>query len=115
MKSEKRSQTFDYGPGALVVLVAFIGFAAVVYGLNVFPFDLFNFPAWVFVPLGVYTLFYAFLVHKNSIYYLVWGTIMLAAGVVSASYKIVNPLVILGMLLIAIAVVGIVAYRRSKL
>ncbi len=114
MKTEKSSQMFDYGPGALVVLVASIGFAVLFYSLNFFPFDFFNFSAWVFCPLGVYTIVYAMLTRRDSIYYLVWGAIMLALGAVSASYKIINPFVVLGMLLIAIAIIGIVAHQRSK-
>lgn len=115
METEKRSRMFDYGPGALVILVASIGFAVMVYSLDLFPFDLFNFPAWVFCPLGVYTLVYASLAKRDSIYHLIWGFIMLAVGVASASYKIISPFVILGMLLIVIAIISIVAYQRSKL
>jgi uncharacterized membrane protein HdeD (DUF308 family) len=104
----------DYGPGALIVLVVSIGFAAVVYGVNVIPFDFFNLPAWIFCPLGVYTLVYALIARKDPIYHLVWGTVMFAVGIVSAFYNIVNAFVVLGILLIVIAVIGIVAYWRSK-
>jgi hypothetical protein len=107
------SKPLDYGAGALVVLVASIGVAAVVYSL-VLPFNLFNLPAWLFGPLGIYTLAYALIARKDSTYYLVWGSIMFAIALVFALYTVVSPVVILGVLAIVIAIIGIVAYQRSK-
>jgi len=39
---------------------------------------------------------------------------MTCIGVVSATYAVVPPLLVLGILLIIIAVIGIAAYKRSK-
>jgi hypothetical protein len=39
---------------------------------------------------------------------------MFAVAAASAFYNVVNPFVVLGILLIVIAVIGIVAYWRSK-
>jgi hypothetical protein len=103
----------DYGVGALVVLVVSIGVAAIVYSL-IIPFNLFNIPAWIFGPLGIYTLAYSFVAGKDSTYYLVWGSVMFAVALVSAFYTAVSPFVILGILAIVIAIIGIVAYQRSK-
>jgi hypothetical protein len=103
----------DYGVGALVVLVVSIGVAAIVYSL-ILPFNLFNIPAWIFGPLGIYTLAYSFVAGKDSTYYLVWGSVMFAVALVSAFYTAVSPFVILGILAIVIAIIGIVAYQRSK-
>jgi hypothetical protein len=103
----------DYGVGALVVLVVSIGVAAIVYSL-IIPFNLLNIPAWIFGPLGIYTLAYSFVAGKDSTYYLVWGSVMFAVALVSAFYTAVNPFVILGILAIVIAIIGIVAYQRSK-
>ncbi|MCS7115167.1 MAG: hypothetical protein RMJ15_06505 [Nitrososphaerota archaeon] len=114
MKTERRFHVLDYGLGALIVIVASIGFAAVIYGLNLIPFNFFNLPAWVFCPLGVYTLFYSLFAHMDPFYYAVWGAVMLALGVVSASYTMINPLLVLGILLIIIAATGIAAYKRNK-
>lgn len=100
---------------ALSVLVIFLGIAAVLYGMNVLPFDIFNLPAWVFCPLGVYSLIYALTLKRGSLYYAVWGLVMLAIGVVSASYSLLNPIVVLGILLIIIAVICMFAYWRSKI
>jgi len=114
LESKKAASSFGYGAGALAVLVASLGFAAVIYNINLIPFDYLHILAWIFGPLGVYTLFYAFFSRKDPIYYLVWGIIMTCAGVVSASYALVPPLLVLGILLIMMAVIGIAAYKRNK-
>ncbi|MEM0096084.1 MAG: hypothetical protein QW660_05565 [Candidatus Bathyarchaeia archaeon] len=114
MEPKKSESSFSYGVGALAVLVISIGLAAVIYSINIIPFDLLNLPAWIFGPLGVYTLFYAFFNRKDPVYYLVWGAVMTCVGVVSATYAVVPPPLILGILLIVVAVIGIAAYERSK-
>jgi hypothetical protein len=116
MKTDQKAQSksFDYGVGALVVLVASIGVAAIVYSLPLLAFNLFNLPAWIFGPLGIYTLAYSLIVRKDSAYYSVWGSIMFAIALVSALYTAINPFVILGVLAIVIAIIGIVLYQRSK-
>ncbi|MEM2935998.1 MAG: hypothetical protein QW231_02350, partial [Candidatus Bathyarchaeia archaeon] len=86
----------------------------IVYGASIIPFDFFNIPAWIFGPFGVYTLIYSFAASKDSTYYLVWGTIMFAIAVGSALYNIINPVVVFGILAIIIAVIGLVASRRSR-
>jgi hypothetical protein len=116
MKTDQKapSNSSAYGAGALVVLLASLGVAAIVYSLPLLTFDLFNLPAWLFGPLGIYTLAYSFVAGKDSTYYLVWGSIMFAIALVSALYTAVSPFVILGILAIVIAIIGIVAYQRSK-
>ncbi|MEM3612370.1 MAG: hypothetical protein QXX92_01830 [Candidatus Bathyarchaeia archaeon] len=115
MESERKASSFSYGAGALAVLVASLGFAAIAYSVKIIPyFDYLNLPAWIFGPLGVYTLFYSFFSRKDPIYYLVWGIIMTCVGVVSATYAVVPPPLVLGILLIIMAVIGIAAYKRSK-
>jgi hypothetical protein len=116
MKTDENipSKSSGYGVGALIVLVVSVGVAAIVYGMNVIPFNLFNIPAWIFGPFGVYTLAYSFVAGKDSTYYLVWGSVMFAVAVVFAFYNVVSPFVILGILAIVIAIIGIVAYQRSK-
>ncbi|MBN1357377.1 hypothetical protein JW988_01275 [Candidatus Bathyarchaeota archaeon] len=116
MKTDQKapSKSLDYGVGALAVLVVSLGVAAVAYSSALLTFDLFNLPVWIFGPLGIYTLAYAFVAGKDSTYYLVWGSIMFAVALVSAFYTAVSPFVILGILAIVIAIIGIVAYQRSK-
>jgi hypothetical protein len=115
MKTDQNapSKSLDYGAGALVVLVVSMGVAAIVYSL-IIPFNLFSIPAWIFGPLGIYTLAYSFVAGKDSTYYLVWGSVMFAVALVSAFYNVLSPFVILGILAIVIAIIGIVAYQRSK-
>ena len=104
---------FDYGAGALAVLVISIGVAAIVYSL-ILPLNLLNIPAWIFGPLGVYTLAYSVIVGKNSTYFAVWGTVMVAVALIFGFYDAVSPAVILGALAILITIIGIIAYQRSK-
>lgn len=116
MGTEKKAvhHPLDYGSSTLIILVISIGFAAVIYGANILPFDFFNLPAWIFCPLGAYTLIYPLITRKDSIYYVMWGLVMFAVGVISASYNIISPFVVIGILLILIAVIGIIAHKRSK-
>lgn len=104
---------FDYGVGALVVLVISVGVAAIVYS-SILPLNLLNIPAWIFGPLGLYTLAYSSIAGKNSTYFAVWGTVMVAVALIFGFYNVVNPVVILGILAILIAVIGIIAYQRSR-
>ncbi|MEM3700323.1 MAG: hypothetical protein QXL57_05600 [Candidatus Bathyarchaeia archaeon] len=112
MNAERK--TLDYNVGALVILVISIGFAAVIYSMNVIPLNILNIPAWLLGPLGVYTIIFSFIAGKESTYYLVWGVIMFAIAAASAFYNVVNAFVILGILLIVVAVIGIVTYWRGK-
>ena len=111
---QKAPKASAYGAGALVVLFASLGAAAIAYSLPLLTFDLFNLPAWLFGPLGIYTLGYSLVGGKDSTYYLVWGSIMFAIALISALYTAVSPFVILGILAIVISIIGIVAYQRSK-
>jgi len=113
-KQNKSFRSLDYGPIALVVLVISVGAAAVVYSVPIIAFNLFNIPAWVFGPLGVYTIVYSFVVGKDPTYYLVWGTVMFAVAIASALYNIIDPFLVFGVLIIVIAVMGLVAYLRGK-
>jgi hypothetical protein len=105
---------FDYGAGALAVLVVSVGVAAIVYGLSLLALNFLNIPAWIFGPLGIYTLAYSSIAGKESTYYAVWGVVMVAVAIIFGFYDIVNPVVILGVLAILIAVIGIIAYQRSR-
>jgi len=112
-ETKNTRKPFDYGVGALIVLVVSVGVAAIVYSL-ILPLNLLNLPAWIFGPLGVYTLAYSSIAGKNSIYFAVWGTVMVAVAFIFGFYELVNPVIILGVLAILIAVMGIVAYQRSR-
>lgn len=105
---------FDYGVGALAVIVVSVGVAAIVYGLGILPFDIYNLLAWILGPWGVYTVVYSLAARGESTYYLVWGTVMVAVAVVSTFYNTVSIWLVLGILAIILAVIGLVAYMRGK-
>ncbi len=113
-KQKAPDKTLDYGVGALVVFLASLGLAVIAYSLPLIALDLYNLPAWFFGPLGIYTIAYAVVAGKNTTYYMVWGSTMFAIALVSALHTMVNPFVVLGVLAIVIAIIGIIAYQRSK-
>lgn len=112
MKTELKR--FSYGVGAIAVLAISIGVAAIVYGLGLLALDIYTLPAWIFGPLGVYTVIYSLMAGSESTYYLVWGTVMVAVALVSALYNRVSVFLVLGVLLIVLAVIGVLAYLRGK-
>jgi len=109
-----RRRQFEYGVGSVVTLVISIGLVAIVYGGGMLRFDPFNLPAWVFGPLGAYTVIYSIVAKKESVYYLVWGSVMVAIAVASALYNVINVLVVFGVLMVAVAVIGLIAYWRKR-
>ncbi|MEM2098996.1 MAG: hypothetical protein QXU99_04535 [Candidatus Bathyarchaeia archaeon] len=113
MEHHQNSKHFDYNVGAIITVLVSIGAAAIAYSL-ILPFNFFSLPAWIFCPLGAYTIVYALKGGGESAYYLVWGTILFAVGLVSGFYTVINPFVILGVLAIVIAIIGILLYQRSK-
>ena len=102
----------NYSVGILVTLMISLGCAAIAYGGGFLSFNLLNVPAWLFGPLGVYTLIFAFR-HRNSFYYLGWSVILLVIASASALYTLVNVIVMVGILLLFLAILGILAYRSS--
>src|SRR3972149_3126139 len=116
MKTDQNapSKSSGYGVGALAVLVVSMGFAAIVYGMNMIPFNLFNIPAWILGPFGVYTLAYSFVAGKDSTYYLVWGSIMFAVAIMSPFPRIRSHVVTLQIQAVAPFSAPNVAYQRSK-
>lgn len=112
MKTENKG--LDYNVGAAAVVVISIGVAAIVYGFNLIPFDVINILAWIFGPWGVFTVAYSVVSLKDMTYYLVWGTIMVAVGVIAATYNWMPIFMVLGILVIVLAVIGVIAYWRSR-
>ena len=68
---------FDYGTGALIIITVSIGIAAIIYGGGFILFNLYNLPAWILGPLGVYTLISS-LFNRESFNKLGWGLVFLA-------------------------------------
>ena len=114
MVSNKKFGKNGYGLGALIVFVASIGVASIVYGGGILIFEPVSLIAWVFGSLGAYTIIYALRMRGEFLYYLSWGLIMLDIGLASALYKTVNFLVMFGFLLIILVVIGSITYWRKK-
>ena len=101
-----------YNIGASICLLISVGSAAIAYGGGFIPFVPLNLPAWIFGPLGVYTIIFAFTCAERYSY-LSWGSILLSIAVASTVFNVINPFVVLGILLIALAVIGLSAYLKQ--
>ena len=103
-----------YGVGALAILASSIGIALIVYGAGLIELDILNIPSWIFGPFGAYTLIYGMLSQKDPLYYSVWGTVMLGIAFTSAFYKLINPVIILGVLIIIIVILGLIIRGKVR-
>lgn len=103
----------SYGAGALVVLASSIGLALIIYGSGILEFDALSIPSWIFGPLGAYTLIYGIASRRSSLYYSIWGMLMLAVSLTFALYAVVNPAIIVGVTIIVIAILGLIARGRA--
>jgi hypothetical protein len=112
MKTEPKR--FSYGVGTLAIIAISIGLAAIVYSLSLLTFNAYNLVAWIIGPWGVYTVVYSFAASGETTYYLVWGTVMVAIGIISGFYNVIPALLVLGALLIALAVIGVAAYMKGR-
>ena len=104
------SRVFKYNVGAVITLTLSLGIAAIVYGGGFLPFNLFTLIVWLSGPFGVYTLVYAVVSKEANRYF--WGMIYLAIAAASLFYDTVNPIVVLGVLLISLAIIGSLAYLK---
>ena len=102
-----------YSVGALAVLGISVGVMLIVYGGDFLPFNFFYVPAWIFTPLGAYTIFYAFVSGGDSTYYAVWGSIMFIIGLASILHTVVSPLVLIGLLIFVIVAISLATYWRK--
>jgi len=110
VKSDKSS----YSVGVLFVFAISFGVAAIIYGAGFLAFDPLNLMAFIFSPLGIYTLIYALKLRRDRLYYLSWGLIMSVVGGSLALYRLINVVVLLGLLLIFLAAVGLLEYWRRR-
>lgn len=112
MITERKS--IGYGVGALAIFVISIGAAAIAHSMNWIGLNFYNIPAWLIGPLGIYTVAYSLVAGKDWAYYLAWGTIVTSAAVVSGFYDKAQPLLVIGIVLIVLAIIGMIAYWRGK-
>ncbi|MCX8162479.1 MAG: hypothetical protein N3E44_05790 [Candidatus Bathyarchaeota archaeon] len=111
MSGDARPTRFEYIAGALVILISSIGVASTVYSIGILSFDAVDLVFWLLAPLGVYTISYGLWFNRDRSFHLCWGLVMLALALSSILYPLVHPLTILGLLLLALAVLGFSAYR----
>jgi hypothetical protein len=104
------SRVFNYNVGAVIILVLSLGIAAIVFGGGFLLFTPFMLIVLLSGPFGVYTLIYAIVSKEANRYF--WGLVYLAITAASLFYEVVNPIVILGVLLIALAIIGSLAYLK---
>jgi hypothetical protein len=104
------SKVFSYNVGAVIILMLSLGVAAIVFGGGFLIFNPFTLIAWLSGPFGVYTLIYAAVSREGNRYF--WGLIYLAIAAASLFYDVVNPIVVLGVLLIVLAIIGSLAYLK---
>lgn len=105
-------RSLTYNTGMLATLLISVGIAAIAYGGGFIPFVPLNLPAWILGPLGVYTILFAFS-SGEVFFYLGWGSVMLTLATALILYNVVNTFVVLGILLIALALIGLFAYKKQ--
>ena len=103
----------NYSIGALLVLIISIGCAAIVYGGGFIVFQLPNLAAWIFGPLGLYTLVFA-VIGGEFYYHLGLGVLLLGITSASIFFNLVNIFVIIGILLIVLALIATLSYLRIR-
>ena len=98
---------------AVSIAVAFI-----IYGIGLIPLNLWHILAWLFGPFGVYTVIYALIKSREPTYHLVWGAITISIAIASITYNILNnilnPIVVLGSLILVIVIIGLLGYWRGR-
>jgi hypothetical protein len=104
----------SYGVGAIAIIAISMALALITYGMGLLTYNYFSLLAWLFGPWGVYTVVYSFLTKDQSMYYLVWGSIMVAVAAIGGFYYIVPWFLILGILVIVLAVIGVMAYMKGR-
>jgi len=104
----------SYGEGALACIAISIAVALIIYGIGLIPLNLWHILAWLFGPLGVYTVIYALIKSREPTYHLVWGAITISIAIASITYNVLNPIVVLGSLILVIVIIGLLGYWRGR-
>ena len=91
-----------------------IAVALIIYGIGLIPLNLWHILAWLFGPFGVYTVIYALTKSREPTYHLVWGAITISIAIISITYNVLNPIVVLGSLILVIVIIGLLGYWRGR-
>jgi len=94
-------------------VVAFIGIVIILAALGVAPPDPLLISGYICSGIGVALLSYA-LFSESVKFYLAWGSVFLLLGLSLVFRKEINPLVFLGVLLIALAAIGVAPIRKKS-
>lgn len=105
-------RALNYDIGLIITLCISVGSAIIAYAGGFVVYDVYNLPAWIFGPLGAYTLVYA-RVRQEAFYYSAWGITLLAIAMMSAFYRLVNVVIMIGIFLIIVGVMAAIAYTRG--
>lgn len=103
----------SYGSGAFVVLIFAAGLLFLLSGAGLMVFDLRLAVGALLTVFGGYSLLYS-VVSRERVFHLLWGGISVVLGVGLAAAEFLNPLVVLGLTLIFVAVVGAFAITRKR-
>ena len=88
--------------------------ALIIYGIRLISLNPWHILAWLFGPLGVYTIIYALIKSRDLTYHLVWGAVTISIAIASITYNVLNPIVILGSLILVIVIIGLLGYWRGR-
>ncbi|MEM1515205.1 MAG: hypothetical protein QXH24_04050 [Candidatus Bathyarchaeia archaeon] len=84
----------------------------IIYAGGFLIFDPLNLIACIISPLGAYTIIYALKTQRDYLYYLSLGLIVFIIGLSFALYRLVNVIVLFGLLLVLLAVLVLFEYWR---
>ena len=105
----------DYAVGALATVATSIAVALIVYSLGLLTFEPVHVITWFFGPLGAFTLFYALARREEFVFYAFWGLVMLLVALAIPLAEVGVPLpALIGILILAITIAGLVAYWRER-
>ncbi len=111
MESRAKTRRIGYSLGALAIFVISLGVAAVVYGSGLLSSSLLTL---ILAPLGIYTIVYGLVSRRDTLYYVVWGLVIVAIASIPTVQPVMNPFIVLGLLLIIIPVIALLAYWRRR-
>ena len=96
-----------------MVLAISLGIALVVYGTGLMAFRPIHLLAWIFGPLGAYTLAYGLIGRGERLYYSLWGIAMLFIALLAPATMLGWPLLALLGILILLVVLLFIAIRLT--
>ncbi|MCS7118012.1 MAG: hypothetical protein NZ957_04410 [Thaumarchaeota archaeon] len=103
----------SFGTGALIAVVASIGVILVLTGSGLLRAELLSSAGVVLAVFGIYTIVFG-ITSKERFYYVLWGGVTLAVGLGLAASDVLNPVLVVGVILVFVAGVGAAAALRRR-